>query len=100
MLQASLTFVMEFSDTLFFFGSEKSTDVDPLLWLCCLFVVAVVGALQLRVGELMGLVDAELVGESPVSLLLLLSVVPTDGRPIIMGHKQKSILIVTDNWQY
>lgn len=42
------------------------------------FVVddVVVGALQLRAGELIGLVDAELVGESPVSLLLLLSVVP------------------------
>lgn len=72
---------MEFSDTLFFFGSVKSTDVDPLLWLC-LAVVVVVGALQLSAGELIGLVDVVLVGDSPVSLLLLLSVVPAkNGRP-------------------
>lgn len=40
----------------------------------------VVGALQLSAGELMGLVEAVLVGEPPVSLLLLLSVA-ADGRP-------------------
>lgn len=79
-----ITLLMEFSDTLFFFASVWSTDVDPLLWLCLMtaLVVVVVGALQLSAGELMGLVDAVLVGDSPVSLLLLLSVVPpTDGRP-------------------
>lgn len=75
-----ITFVMEFSNTLFFFTSEKSTDVDPLLWLC-LLVAFVVDALQFSKGELIGLVDAVLVGDSPVSLLLLLSVVP-GGRPV------------------
>lgn len=41
------------------------------------FIVVVVGALQFSwfgAGELMGLVEAVLVGEPPVSLLLLLSV--------------------------
>lgn len=44
------------------------------------FIVVVVGALQLSAGELIGLVEAELVGDSPVSLLLLLSVA-ADGSP-------------------
>jgi len=40
--------------------------------------VVVVGALQLRAGEFTGLVDLELEGEPPVSLLLLPSL---DGKP-------------------
>jgi hypothetical protein len=43
--------------------------------------IVVVGALQLSAGELMGLVEAVLVGDPPVSLLLLLSVA-ADGRPV------------------
>lgn len=67
---------MEFSNGLFFFMSLSSTDVDlDPMWLCLLaaFIVVVVGALQLSAGELIGLVEAVLVGDPPVSLLLLLS---------------------------
>lgn len=72
--------LVEFSDTLFFFVSVWSTDVDPLLWLCLLTALVVVGALQFSVGELMGLVEVVLTGDS---LLLLLSVVPPkDGNSV------------------